>query len=528
MEAMISAPRMQNQFTSTTSFAFARSAFATFLILFAAACNGDADAPAPTAAGTQATAAHTDAEPSETPPAPIEASRPEPQPSVELAKTPNILLVSVDTLRADHLSIYGYERPTSPAIDAYFANATVYNNAYSAEANTPPSVMSLLSGLYPSRHRVRQFYQRIPAAVPVLPDFLGAAGYETAAVVSNVVLTNEATGLGTRFDMYDDFVDEREENLKIYERRASRTTDAGLAWLNERTDSERPHFLWLHYIDPHGPYERPIDAKTATFDHDTPQPIDLKRVIAYQRKPGVTDGKTYIDRYDEEIAYTDGEIGRFLAAYDALGYGATAIIVLTADHGETMIEHEVYFNHGHQVWNSVMRVPLLVRVPGGNRAIVDRPVSLTDVAPTLLDMIDYPLTPRSKSFDGKPVASRLDSDSISLEAGVVNQTGSGNWVYRQHRALVSGQHKWFASVDRAGDVVASGSFDLVADPGEINPIEWRLGGKANTLLGWFEADPDPAGLPTSGLKGERLEGPKVAPGRTPDQIEALRALGYVE
>ena len=509
---------MQNQFTKPSSRVPLRAALASLLLFAVASCGSEKGTPSTPEKPAARTAV---------PAAPIEASRAAPLPQVELAETPNILLISIDTLRADHLSIYGYPRPTSPAIDRHFKDAILLRRAYSTEANTSPSVVSMLTGLYPSRHRVRLFYQRIPAEVPVLSDFLAAAGYETAAVVSNVVLTDEAIGLSTRFDSYDDFVDEREENLDVYERRASRTTDAGLAWLTERRDPKRPHFLWLHYIDPHGPYQRPEEARTTTFDHESPQPIDLNRVVAYQRNPDVDDGAAYIDRYDEEIAYVDAEIGRLLDAYDELGLGAEAIVVLTADHGENLIEHDVYFNHGHQVWNSIMHVPWMIRIPGRPRAEVAWPVSLADLTPTLLDLLHYPLDDTVHRFDGLPLSQREPHDAVSLEASGMNPDGD-KWVYRHHRALVSGNEKWFTSVDRAGQVTARGRFDLSVDPDENAPIAWHFGGKGNELLGWFESDPDPAGVPAVALKGQRLDGPKVAPGRTPDQIRALRALGYVE
>ena len=459
---------------------------------------------------------------------PVEASRAKPLEKVELASTPNILLISVDTLRADHLSLYGYPRKTTPSIDRYFSDATIYRAAYSTEANTSPSIISMLSGLLPARHRVRLFYQRIPGSVYLLSDYLSAAGYQTAAVVSNIVLTREAIGLSTRFDYYDDFVDEREQRLDIYERRASRTSDAAIKWLRELRDPERPHLLWVHYIDPHGPYRAPADSTGRNFRHPEPQPIDAKRIIFYQRSPGIRDGAEYIDRYDEEIAYADAEIGRLLDVYDELGLGDSGIVVFTADHGENLIEHEIYFNHGHQVWNSIMRVPLMIKINGGKADQIDIPVSLVDLTPTLLSLVGYPNPKDSKTFDGMPLWKRRSEDSISLEASGYADKRRAGWVYRQHRALISGTDKWFVSVDRAGNVVARGRFDLALDPGEQAPEEWQFGAKANQLLDWFESDPDPAGIPTNVLRGQRLLAPKVAPGRTQEELRALRALGYVE
>jgi arylsulfatase len=448
---------------------------------------------------------------------------------VEVATPTNIVLISVDTLRPDHLSIYGYARKTSPQIDRFFAGATRYDRAYSTEANTSPSVVSMLSGRVPARHRVRLFYQRIPGDVPTLSDYLGAAGYQTAAVVSNVVLTREAIGLSTRFDHYDDFVDEREARLEVFERRASRTSDAAIAWLEGERDTARPYFLWVHYIDPHGPYRAPDDSRGARFRAEQSVPIDPVRVVPYQREDGLRDGARYIDRYDDEIAYADAEIGRLLQAIDEATGDAEPIVIFTADHGENMIEHDIYFNHGHQVWESIMRVPLLVRWPEREERGVDVPVSLVDLVPTLLDAVGYPDPEGALDFDGVALDRRRGGDAISLEAS--GKSGRGDpstWAWRHHRALVSDDEKWFTSVDRDGKVIARGRYDLAADPEESEALPWHFGGKGNTLLRWFDADPDPAGIPAMALRGERLDGPKVAPGRTPEELRALRALGYIE
>lgn len=519
---MILVRRMQNQFTGPI--AIARPGL---LLLFTLSAALGCDI-----ASQHADQGTTHAGPPPSPvaaTAPLAASRSVPLPKVLLDDPSDILLISVDTLRPDHLSLYGYRRSTSPAIDRFFQHASLYQRAYSSEANTSPSVVSMLSGLYPARHRVRFFYQRIPAQVPVLSDYLAAAGYQTAAVVSNVVLTREAIGLSTRFDHYDDFVDEREARLDVFERRASRTTDAALTWLEDMRDAGRPHFLWVHYIDPHGPYRPPEESALTPFRSTQRQPIDLQRVVPYQRDPTLSDGARYIDRYDDEIAYVDSEIGRLLARYREIDPADQSIVIFTADHGENLIEHDVYFNHGHQVWESIMRVPLAIRWPGGRAESVEVPVSLVDLAPSVLDALGYPEAPRALAFDGKPLRERRAADAISLEAsGRAGRGDPTHWVYRHHRALVSGDEKWFASVDREGAVVARGRFDLAADPGETSPEPWYFGGKGNTLLRWFEADPDVAGIPATTLKGERLSGPKVAPGRTPEQLRALRALGYVE
>jgi choline-sulfatase len=189
------------------------------------------------------------------PPSALEAY---PQSQTADLTSPDVLLICVDTLRADHVGLYGYARRTTPRIDAFFSSGRVFESAYAAAPVTTPSIVSALTGLYPHRHGVRLLMQRIAPELATVADYLRQAGYQTAGVVSNAVLTDKATGLGERFGFYDDFVDEREGfREEMYERRAARTTDAAIRWLSHERDADRPHFLFVHYIDPHGPYRPP-------------------------------------------------------------------------------------------------------------------------------------------------------------------------------------------------------------------------------------------------------------------------------
>ncbi len=432
----------------------------------------------------------------------------------------NVLLISVDTLRPDHLSLYGYARPTSPRIDAFFGAGHVYTRAYSTEGATAPSVVSILSGLYPAQHGVRLLYQRVAAELELLPDYLSAHGYQTAGVVSNNVLTDEASGLASHFDFYDDFVDEREHNREIYERRASRTTDSALYWFGEERDESRPHLLWVHYIDPHGPYEAPDDRPTE-FTHDTPRPIDPQRVRQYQRVRGVTDGEFYVDRYDEEIAYMDREVGRLLDAYAERGLLENTVVVFTADHGETMMEHERYFTHGYHVWDAIVRVPLMIRAEGLTARTLDQPVSLVDLVPTLVTQLGVAAPGALATLDGMLLRERSNETSLSVESVSGKTT---------HRARIQGDSKLYITIGRDGTLSKNGWMDLAVDAESdetFRPGRPPSGGWAE-LLQWVQSDPDPRGIPSEFEEGAKLDGPKVAPGRTEEQLEALRRLGYVE
>ena len=436
-------------------------------------------------------------------------------------RPPNVLLISVDTLRPDHLSLYGYERETSPRLDAFFEDATIFTRAYAAEAATAPSVVSFLTGRYPAQHGVRLLYQKLEPEIAILPEMLSARGYQTAGVVSNIVLTHEALGIADRFDHYDDFVDERESGRKdIYERRASRTTEAALAWLGAQRRAGQPHFLWVHYIDPHGPYLPPED-KPTSFTHEGEQPIDLERVHEYQQVDGVDDGLAYIDRYDEEIAYTDHEIGRILDAYRELGLEDDTIVLFTADHGETMIEYDRYFTHGYHIWEPIVKVPLMMRVPGESGERHDEPVSLVDLVPTILERTGTPIPP---GLDGVPLGKRAPGSAVSVEA----THGKSARGAVQHRGLIRGDDKWMVTVDTTRKVRRRAWIDLSTVDERVMQFPRGEDEDFAQLLEWVATDPDAAGRPAIYDKGFNLDGPKVAPGRTEAELEALRALGYVD
>ncbi|MGI9432860.1 MAG: sulfatase [Myxococcota bacterium] len=437
--------------------------------------------------------------------------------SQEPEKLGDVVLISVDTLRPDHLGIYGYARDTSPAIDARFSAGAIYERAYSTEASTPPSAVSLLTGLLPQDHGVRLFYQLLPEATRLLTDRLPAA-YQTAAFVSNVVLTEEALGLASRFDHYDDWVDEQEPHRPVWERSARRTTAAALAWLKEERDADRPLFLWVHYIDPHGPYRAPDHAKTR-FTHEGRVPMEDSRIHAYQRDPGVDDALDYVDRYDEEIAYIDGEVEQLLSGYARERSLDDALVVFTADHGESMIEHERWFTHGYHVYEEIIRVPLLVLGPGVEARRDDTLASLIDVAPTVLRFAGGDVS----GLTGRDLRFPASASDPSVFAEASGKRG-------QLRAAIRGDQKSIVRIRPDGSRTAQRlAYDLAADPGELRPRPFDpKAPAARELLELIERDPDPAGVPVQPERGERLAAPKVSPRAGAAELEKLRALGYVE
>jgi arylsulfatase len=333
---------------------------------------------------------------------------------------PDVVLVVVDTLRADHLGSYGFPLPTSPHLDRFADEAVVFERALAASSNTVPSHASLMTSRFVRGHSVGWINgsSRLEGRVTLAMRFR-EAGYETAAFVSNFVL-RRSTGLDAGFELYDDVLPEAERNRpEIFERRAEATTARALEWLAAR--GARPVFLFVHYQDPHGPYTPPPERDDAfasleagespalpwLTDDDSPGGIPR-----YQQLPGLDRLGQYERRYAGEIAYFDASLGRLLEALAARP--RPRVVLITADHGESFGEGGFYLNHGHATTPDLAHVPLLIRAPGlapGRRA---DPVHHVDVAPTLLELAGLAAAPDASGLalgpflrDEKPLPERL-------------------------------------------------------------------------------------------------------------------------
>ncbi len=311
----------------------------------------------------------------------------------EPRRLPDVLLVSVDTLRADALGAFGAPDGSSPHLDALAGESAVFQRALAASASTAPSHASLFTSRFVRGHSVghRNGPTRLAADTPTLAGALAAAGYETAAFVSNMLLRRQL-GFATGFAHYDDQLPHTEGNRRVFERSAEETSAAALAWLAE--PHAKPFFLWLHFNDPHGPYTPPRDATRPASGPPGEAPLPALRsqrglrgipdyqVVGDERLPS-----QYRGRYAGEVRYLDAWLGRILAA---LPRGRDSVIVLTADHGEAMGEEGIWFSHGHAVTPDLAHVPLLVRAPGIPPGRIGGLVHHVDVAPTLLEILGLP------------------------------------------------------------------------------------------------------------------------------------------
>jgi arylsulfatase len=307
-----------------------------------------------------------------------------------------LVLVSVDTLRADRLGAYGSERGLTPHLDALAAQSVVFDAAYAPSPFTLPSIAALLTGRYPESLGIASNASALPPAIPTLASTLRAAGWRTAAVVSNLVL-NRDSGLQTGFDIYDETLPQREATRSWPERIAADTTDAALAILDDlRGRPDAKIFLWVHYQDPHGPYtpppgwrERHLEADLAADQGSRVLPVrpgeaalgalPNYQVLGDERRVGF-----YRAGYHGEIEYTDEQVGRLLAGLDERGLDDEAIVIFTADHGEALGEEEYWFAHGEFLSEALVRVPLLIRRPGSPPDRRADPAALTDLFATVL------------------------------------------------------------------------------------------------------------------------------------------------
>ncbi|MCZ7586125.1 MAG: sulfatase [Deltaproteobacteria bacterium] len=284
-----------------------------------------------------------------------------------LAK-PNIVVISLDTVRADHLGIYGYRRRTSPNITRLALRSSVFDRAYSATPWTLGSFAALWTSQLPSVAGIFDWGNHLKPPAVTLAEILRSAGYETHAVVSCDGL--QRNGIEQGFDVFDDSLNDR---LDAYAALTSRdVTDAGIRALNR--ERRRPIFLWLHYFDPHEKY----------LDH-----------------PEFAFGSAEIDLYDEEIASTDFHIGLLIDFMLEKGLFRNTIIVLHADHGEEFGEHGGS-RHAMTLYEEVVRVPLIIYVPERAPDRVKGLVSLVDVAPTLLSLagVEIPSSFRGRTMSG--------------------------------------------------------------------------------------------------------------------------------
>ncbi len=346
-----------------------------------------------------------------------------------------VILITIDTVRADHLGVYGYKKETSPNIDGFARDGVLWENAIVQVPLTRPSHFTILSGRYPSSHGLLDNFSATPENIPLLSDMLGEKGNKTAAFVSAAVLNSSFnTRLG--FQMYSDRIEnvvfdnsfllvfalrkiEALGRIKA-ENSARETNEKVFTWLKE--NKENHFFMWVHYFDPHTPYN-PAPAFRKMF---TDSDYDIEKYYSYEWEKENYDSvqkKVHIDKkiadyavalYDAEIRTLDEELGRLFSELKGLKLYEDSLIILTADHGESF-EHGYYFDHGDRLYDGLIRVPLIIKFPGGKwqGKTIETQVSSIDIAPTILEYLSLN---HSEKMDGKSMISQVSNNEIDSQA----------------------------------------------------------------------------------------------------------------
>ncbi len=350
----------------------------------------------------------------------VAAVRPSRPPPPGFVPPRHLLLVVIDTLRADHLSCYGYGRHTSPQLDAFAASGVQCLQAVTARPSTAPSVASLFTGTWPSRHGIVAEGSPLPVDCLTLAEQLAGSGFFTTAFVANPTLASPFQ-FDQGFHSFE-FVGHSWQERASAAAVNARVCAALAAWPDQRT------FTYVHYLDPHHPYEPPSEGRDryvgdAWWGRERHRRVaigdwylgEIKRSTAIDE--GSTDLDLYVARYDAAIAAVDEQVGVLLQALDAAGRRDDTLVVVMGDHGESMTERNVFFNHGLFAYDNNVRVPLLLRAPSLLRAGVAFPelVQGVDLMPTLLDLLGVEVP---DGLDGRSMAGELLAGDLGRTAAV--------------------------------------------------------------------------------------------------------------
>ena len=435
----------------------------------------------------------------------------------EKTPSPNVILILIDTLRADRLSSYGYARPTTPNLDRFAEGSLLFEQARSQAACTFPSVNSLLTSRWPARF-FGQPGKRIgiPEGFPALPEILGAAGYRSIAVSGSPIVrkTQSSFNLHGGFDRGFEIFDE-----SCFHRRADCINRRANRYLKQAAG---PLFLYLHYQDVHSTYAPPSpwrekflpSASPGTVRDwalaGNPQPI-LSSLLGQGPKvePTPEEIATLSALYDGEIAYLDSQLGELFAILEARGLLDRSIVVVASDHGEEFMEHGRVL-HCETQFETSIHVPLIVRLPGGRqRGRIASPVENLDLVPTIVDYLGLdPGLPfegtslRPLMEEGRPVHPTTESLQYTLRS---TTDGTAKLIFNS--ALPAGARGRFALYDLATDPIEQRD-RLTADPETYRRLRVRLEARLKAAEGDLSA-------------GKTLDAAR-------ESEESLKALGYLQ
>ncbi len=423
----------------------------------------------------------------------------------------NVIVIVVDTLRADHLGCHGYRRDITPNIDALARDGLHFRNAISAAPWTLPSVASLLTSQYPSVLGVRDRINRIDDRFSPLAELLRQNGYATHGIVS-VDMLSGSLGLSRGFDTYD------ESNYFGRQGITSPTVfQKAITYL--RRQHEKPFFLFVHTFDPHYNYILHDEFDFfPTYKGQLTSNYPIEELWGKLSELTEEDVAYLVALYDSEIAFTDRHFGRLLANLQELGRYEDSIIIFTADHGEEFMERG-WVGHSITLHQEQIHVPLIIKLPGCRARVIDTPVGLIDIMPTLLRYLEIepPVALEGEAYDltsqavlpARPIFSETFHSQVQ-RPGPLQPVGFGSVILQDHKLI-------YNAIDNSRQV-----YDLATDPGERNnraAVNDKYHRTLATLFSRWVAH----------LEAKQRLGPTPDESEllTPEQIEHLKALGYL-
>jgi arylsulfatase A-like enzyme len=394
-----------------------------------------------------------------------------------MAPPPNILLIAVDTLRADRLGCYGYARETSPHIDALARQGTLAERFFCAGIPTHPSFTTLYTGQHPITHGIvaHSPCNELAKDAPFLPQILVGEGYTTCAI------DNLAQGRQWFRRGYEYYIDPSLRHILAMDVSCEELNARAIPWLRAHADEQ--FFLFIHYWDPHWPltpppkyrhlfYQgNPVNPANHTLDPWWEHPLGALARDTWLRRPeGVVTDPAYLDAlYDQEVRHLDDGVGELLAALDDLGLAEDTLVVLLADHGESLTEHGIFVDH-HGLYDCTLRIPLIVRWPGRVPAGRRLPQLLQhqDVAPTLLEAAGLPIPDEMDGVSRWPLLTGQAPDGAD---GGYDRLYSCECTWQKKWSLRTRTHKFILArePDRYGTPDRE-LYDLEADPGETRNL----------------------------------------------------------
>jgi arylsulfatase A-like enzyme len=371
---------------------------------------------------------------------------------------PNVVIYMIDTLRRDHLGLYGYHRDTTPNLDRFSADAVVFETAYAPSAWTRPSTASLLTGLNPPRHGAEADRHRLGEPITLLSEYLRDLGYHTAAFVANPHVV-ENWGFGQGFEHFQDIGATTRTWARVGVDRVNREV---FEHLKRRLDG--PFFYYIHTIDPHHPYD-PVPPYRSLFTN-SPQPtLDPAVLTPSTPRPVLENLKAL---YDAEIYFNDLHFGELMSVLKEEGVYDESVIIVVSDHGDEHLDHGMG-GHSRQVFNEVVSVPMLIKLPEGAHAgkRVTAPASLIDVVPTILSLTCQQLPKELEGIDLTPSISdeALEPAQRPIFIALNKPDTKGAWY--SSRAVILGDYKY---IEETSPRQRKMLFNLSADPLETEDL----------------------------------------------------------